>query len=179
MYEQTDGGVLVKKGLMARGRYHVFIDGEHVETKDNLIPKEGLLYLLKTGILGGAAQTNFYVAVFSGNVNPNTNWTGANFKTNATEIDNPSEGYSNATRPQWVPDTSTPANPVVGNLNSKATFDIACSSSLNISGAALLTDNTKGGTGGLLISAVRFTNVHTVNNGSTFQLGYEVELVDV
>jgi hypothetical protein len=178
-FEATDAGILLRGGLLARGKYHVFIDGEHVETTPNKIPAEGLIYLLKTGLLGEAQLTSFYLALFSGAVNPQDNWTAANFSANASEIVSPTEGYSNATRPQWVPDTTTPATPVVGNLASKATYNIVCTSSLNISGAALLSSNVKGGTTGTLISATRFDNVHTVNNGSTFQLGYEVELVDV
>lgn len=172
-YEMTKGGIL------ARGRYHLFIDGEHVETSSNLIPNEGLIYLLRTGLLGASQLSNFYLAIYSGAVNPQPNWTAANFASNANEITSPTEGYSNANRPQWVPDSTTPATPLMGNLAAKASFNIVCSSTLNISGAALLSSNIKGGTSGALISATRFENVHTVNNGSTFQLGYEVELVDV
>ena len=178
-YEETEGGILIGSSFLGRGKYHAFVDGVHVETTHNKIPKEALIYFLRTGLLGRSQVTQFYLALYSGAVSPSDNWTAANFASNASEITSSTEGYSNSTRPEWIPDTSTPTDPVVANLNTLATFDIVCSSSLNISGAALLTSSAKGGTDGVLISATRFNNVHTVNNGSTFQLGYEVELVDV
>lgn len=178
-YEMTEGGLLIGGSLRARGRYHTFIDGEAVELSDNKIPKEGLIYFLRVGLLGRSQLTNFYMALFSGAVNPADSWTAANFASNANEITSSTEGYSNSTRPQWVPDGTDPADPVIGNLNALATYDIVCSSTLDIAGAAVLSDSEKGGTSGTLISATRFDNVHTVNNGSTFQLGYEIELVDV
>ena len=68
---------------------------------------------------------------------------------------------------------------VIGNLSSKAVFTIVCTTSINISGAALLSSNTKGSTSaGTLASASRFGTVRTVNSGDAFELGYEVELID-
>ena len=176
-FEETDSGIIIG-GMRARGVYHAYVDGVYVGSQTNKVPKEGLIYFLKTGLLGDAQNTSFYLALFSGAVNPQDNWTAANFASNASEIVDSSEGYSNASRPQWVPDSTTLAEPVVGNLDNLASYDIVCSSSINISGAAVLTSSTKGGTSGVLISATRFENVHTVNDGSTFQLGYEIELID-
>jgi hypothetical protein len=67
---------------------------------------------------------------------------------------------------------------VIGNLANRAVFNITCTSTLNISGAALLSDNTRGGVSGVLISASRYGAVRVVNNGDSFELGYEVELTD-
>lgn len=176
-YEQTDGGILVKGGVMARGVYTARVDGEIVGRYHNLVPMEGLNYFLGVGMAGDAAATGFYMALFSGAVSPASNWTAANFAANATEITSSTEGYSNATRPQWIP--GAPASGVIDNAGNLATYNIVCTTSINIAGAAILTDSAKGGTAGKLISASRFDNVHTVNNGSTFELGYELELADV
>lgn len=170
---------MVVDSFTGRGTYFLFVDGELREVKHNKIPKEALIYFLRTGILNQSQLTAFYLALYSGAVNPQDNWTAANFSANANEIVSPTEGYSESTRPLWTPDSVAITEPIATNVNNLATYTIVASSTLNISGAALLSSSTKGGTSGTLISATRFDNVHTVNNGSTLQLGYEVELIDV
>jgi hypothetical protein len=179
-FTETDGGILIKSGgPMARGRYFTKIGGEIVTLGTNKVPLEGLKYFMNTGVKGGTAQTAFYMALFSAATNPLDSWTAANFTANATEIVSPTEGYSNATRPAWTPGDIAVSAAKVDNLAALATYNIVCTTSINISGAAILTSNVKGGTGGILISASRFDSPHTVNNGSTFELGYELELQDI
>lgn len=178
-YTETEGGILIKSSGFARGRYFTKIDGEIVTLGHNLVPLEGLKYYLSVGLKGATADTTFYMALFSAATNPLASWTAANFPANATEITSPTEGYSNATRPQWVAGDIAAASAKVDNLASLAAYNIVCTTSINISGAAILTANQKGGTGGKLLSAVRFDSPHTVNNGSTFELGYEIELQDI
>lgn len=172
----TDDGLLIKNAVLARGIYHPFIDGVAQKPQANLVPLEGLQYFLEAGLTGAAAHTSWYMAIFSGAVNPMANWTAANFTSNASEITSSTEGYSNANRPQWVPDAI--AGSTLGNLGSLAAYNIVCTTNINISGAAVLSSSTKGGTSGVLVSATRFDAVHTVNNGSTFELGYEIQLTD-
>lgn len=175
-FEATEGGLLIHRGILAVGRYTHSVNGEDVQVDHNLLPAEGIAYVLGAALGATAKITNFYLAVFSGNVNPASNWTAANFATNASEITSTTEGYSNATRPTWTPGSVTAG--VIGNLASKATFNIVCTTSVNISGAALLSSNTRGGTSGTLVSASRFATVRQVYTGDAFELGYEVELQD-
>ena len=176
LYRFSDGGILLNNAVMARGIYHPFIDGEYLGPQHNLVPLEGLQYFLQTGLNAGAAQTAWYLAIFSGAVSPAANWTAANFTANATEITSSTEGYSNATRPVWTPGAISGS--ILDNLDALATYNIVCTTSINIAGGALLSSDVKGGTTGTLVSAARFDSTHVVNNGSTFQLGYEVELTD-
>lgn len=175
-YRLTPEGLLLKGSVLARGTYDVWVDGDLVEVSHNLVPTEGLAYFLDTGLLQGAAAANFYMAIFSGAVSPAANWTAANFAANASEITSATEGYSNPTRPEWVPGAIVGSR--VDNLASRATFNIVCTTSIDIAGAAVLSDSAKGGTSGTLISATRYGSPHTVNNGSTFELGYAIELLD-
>lgn len=175
-FRLTDQGLLLADRVVARGIYHPYLDGKYLGAQPNLVPLEGLQYFLETGLAGNAALTSWYLALFSGAVNPVSTWTAANFTANASEIVSATEGYSNATRPQWTPGAISGSK--LGNLASLATYNIVCTTSINISGAALLSNSTKGGTTGILASATRFDQVHTVNNGSTFEVGYEVELTD-
>lgn len=175
-YQVTDDGLLLKNAVLARGVYHAFVDGDLVERKPNLVPLQGLQYFLEAGLTGATAHTMWYLAIFAGAVNPMANWTAANFASGASEITSATEGYSNANRPQWVPGSISGSK--LGNLSDLAAYNIVCTTNINIAGAALLSSNTKGGTSGVLVSATRFEAVHTVNNGSTFELGYEIELTD-
>lgn len=175
-YEVTSEGLLIHKGILARGRYIHSVNGADEQIDPNLIPAEGIEYILNSAMGALAKISTWYLAVFSGAVNPAANWTAANFAATATEITSGTEGYSNLTRPTWTP--AVASGGVIGNVASKATFTIACTTSINISGAALLSDSTKGGTSGKLASASRFGSVRQVYNGDSFELGYEVELTD-
>lgn len=175
-YEITDGGILIHRSALARGRYYHTVNGQDERVDPNLLPAEGIAYILGAALGGAAKLTSFYLAIYSGNVTPAANWTAANFHTNATEIVSQVEGYSNATRPQWTP--GPVANGVIGNLSTRATYNVVCSSSLNVAGAALLSDGQRGGTNGVLVSATRYASVRVINNGDAFEVGYEVELTD-
>lgn len=175
-FEQTSEGLLIHRSIMARGRYTHSVNGKDVQVDPNLIPAEGIAYILDSALGSTAKISAWYLAAFSGNVSPASNWTAANFATQATEITSTTEGYSNTTRPAWTPGNATAG--VIGNLSSKAVFNIVCTTSVNIAGAALLSSNVRGGTSGVLASASRFATVRQVYSGDAFELGYEVELQD-
>lgn len=175
-YEVVDGGILVHRTAFAHGRYYHTVNGQDERVDPNLLPAEGIAYILGSSLGSDAKLATFYLALYSGNVTPAANWTAANFRTNATEITSQTEGYSNATRPVWTPSSVTGG--VIGNLAARAVFNVVCSSSLNVAGAALLSDGTRGGTNGILASATRYSSVRVINNGDAFEVGYEVELTD-
>lgn len=175
-FETTPEGLLIHRSILARGRYTHSVNGKDERVDHNLIPAEGIAYILGAALGATSKITAWYLTVFSGAVNPAANWTAANFTANATEITSATEGYSNATRPAWTAGAVSAG--VIGNLASKATFNIVCTTSVNISGAALLSANTRGGTTGVLASASRFATVRQVYTGDAFELGYEVELQD-
>jgi hypothetical protein len=175
-YEVVDGGILIHRAALAHGRYYHTVNGQDERIDPNLLPAEGIAYILGASIGATAKLSNFYLAIYSGNVTPAANWTAANFHSNATEITSQTEGYSNATRPIWTPSSVTGG--VIGNLSTRATYNVVCSSSLNVAGAALLSDGTRGGTNGILVSATRYASVRIINNGDAFEVGYEVELTD-
>lgn len=176
-YEQTDEGLLIRKGVLARGKYTDYINGELVGETLNLVPAEGITYLLGAGIKGSSAISSWFLALYSGNVAPASNWAAANFVANASEITSSTEGYSQAARVAWVPG-SVVANKLT-NAAAAARFNVVCTSTLNVAGAALLSSQTKGGSTGTLMSATRYGNVRTLGNGDAYDLVYELELLDV
>jgi len=176
-FSVTDGGILIHNAIMANGVYTHSVNGEDVVRDSNLIPTEGIAHLLGVALGADAQITTWYLAVMSGAVTPVAGWTAANFAANASEITSNTEGYSDITRPVWTPGAVTGG--VIDNLAAKAVFNITCTTTINVSGAGLLSSSTKGGTTGVLLSATRFAAARTLNNTDAFQLGYEVEIQDV
>lgn len=175
-YRKTESGLLVHNSIMARGRYFHTVNGKDERIDHNLVPDAGILHILDVTLRNQTRFASWYIAPYAGAVTPAANWTAANFTANSSEIVSGTEGYSETTRPQWVPAAAAAGK--ISNLASKASFTIVCTGTLNINGAGLLSANAKGATSGVLISASRFGATRVVNNGDTWECGYEVELTD-
>jgi len=177
-WERHDAGhiVLPKARALIRGSYSLYSnDGERPESAHNLVTIQGLNYLLETALRGGPAQTQFYIALFGGAYTPQDDLTAADFAATAQEFVSPAEGYTEATRPIWQPGAS--ASGALDSSASMAGFTIASANMLTIRGAALLSDQTKGGTGGVLISVARFANDRQEADGNTLKVSYSVSIV--
>ena len=174
-YDVTDEGILFPRaGALASGEYFYDSNGANPESTANLLPTQGLNYLLETSLRNGAAHTQWYLAIFSGAYTPVSGVTAATFTSSATEITSASEGYTETTRRPW---TSVAASGgVTDNVADRAAFTIASANEITIRGAALLSDPVKGGTNGVLMSIARFANPRTESGGNIFNLGYRVRL---
>lgn len=167
-YEVSDTGIeFPKASVMLFGEYE-----DKYGITPNLITTEGLNHILSVALRDGSKLSNFYLALYSGNYTPTAALTAATFAATATEIVSGTEGYSNATRPQWSP--TAPAGGQIDNYTAKAEFNIVTASQVTIYGAALLSDAVKGSTSGVLISAARFASSRTEYNGNVYGLGYRV-----
>lgn len=162
--------------MKAIGRYTHWVNGEDPITEENLIPTEGLEHFLDVTLGGGSQLSNWYVALFEGNVTPAATWTAANFTSNSTENTSETEGYSGTNRGTWTPDAV--ASGKISNAGTPIQFTFAVTSPLVIYGAALLSAQARGATTGKLASAIRFASSRTLNNGDILQVTYEVELTD-
>lgn len=176
-YEVTDGGLLIKAGIdaLATGVYvHSVNGGQDLREDPNLLPDEGILHMLNVTFGATAKVPNWYLALFANQINPAPNWTAANFAATAGEITSSTEGYSNSTRPAF---TSSPAAAgQITNLAAKAAFNIVCTTSLNVEGAAMLSNSGKGSGAGVLASASRYSATRTLYNGDVYEVGYGVSL---
>lgn len=174
VFDQTEEGIYFPRhGFNISGEYIDRInDGPWVRTK-NLIPKEALIHLLNVGIGTKAKPAGAYLALFSGSTAPADNWTAVNFAAVAGEIVSLTEGYTNATRPQFIP-TDSINEKYVDNFANVARVTIATSSQLNVTGVALLTNNQRGGTTGVLLSATKYAAARVFQDGDTFDIGYRI-----
>ena len=172
-FEETEGGIyLPNQGLKASGEYFDRVNGGEWQTTQNLVVNEGLSHLLNVALGGKAKPAGYYLALFSGATAPAANWTAANFKDVSAEIVSMTEGYTNATRPRWA-STDTNTNSI-DNFASVAKVTIATSSQLTVTGAAMLTNNVRGGTSGTLISASKYTAPRVFQDGDEYEIGYRL-----
>lgn len=122
----------------------------------NIVVNQGLNYLLSTGFQAQAAQTAWYVGIFSGNYTPLATDTGATIAGNSTE----SAAYTSTTRPIWTPPAAVTTTQELDNGSSKATFTM--NASATIYGAFLCSSNVISGTSGVLFAASQFAASRSV-----------------
>lgn len=174
-FDLTDEGVYFpRQGVMAVGEYLDRINGGRWRVSQNLIVAEGLAHILNVAMGAKAKASGYFLALSSGTAAPASNWTAANYAANANEIVSMTEGYTGATRPAWTPGTANGGS--IDNMAAVASLTIATTSTLNVTGAAMLTNSARGGTTGVLISAVKYPAERTFQDGDTYDVGYRLSL---
>lgn len=132
---------------------------EHI----NLIPVEGLNYIVETALKNGTPVPAVYVGLFSGDYTPTALDTMATFPAAATE----STAYSSTTRP--VVTLGSVSNGAVDNTAAVNTFTGTTDGTL-IRGGFVSSSPTKGGTSGVLLSAVRFSTPKALDSGGRLEV---------
>lgn len=175
-FDVTKHGIYFpRQGVVANGEYFGRVNGgAWAKEGDNLIPTEGLAHILNVSLGTTAKPAGLYLALFSGATAPAANWGAASFAAVASEIVSQTEGYTAATRPVWTPVNTNTGS--IDNLASVASLTIATASQLNVTGAALLTNSTRGGTTGALVSASLYAAPRVFQNGDIYELGYRINL---
>lgn len=120
------------------------------ERVHNLVPTEGMNHILDVVLKSGAQKPNWYIALFEGDYTPTPTVTAANFTATATEC----VAYTELNRVPWVAGAISAG--ALDNVASPALFSFT--SNKTIYGAALISDNTKGGGIGTILSIVRFSS---------------------
>ncbi|WP_295978003.1 hypothetical protein [uncultured Variovorax sp.] len=175
IFDVTETGIAFPTlGAHAAGEYFDRVNGGAWQRTPNLIVTEGLAHILNVALGGKAKPAGAYLALFSGAAAPAPNWTAASFAAVASEIVSLTEGYTSPTRPVWTP-VDTAGNSI-DNMAAVATVTIATAGQLNVTGAALLTNNSKGGTTGALISATKYAAARVFQNADTYDIGYRLSL---
>ena len=176
-YERTGdarGLYFPKAKAFISGTYIHDVNGQDERADPNLLPDEGLMYLLTVGLYNGTKLPTWNLALYAANYTPLPGLTAASFPATASEITSNTEGYTEATRPIWTP--SAPSTNMIDNLANKAAFTIATASSLTVNGAALISEAAKGAVTGKLASATKFAAARTLYDTDVFNLAYRVQL---
>ena len=178
-FERDGDSVIIAGMARARGTFfHKLLNEpeDALVASRNLLVDEGILKQLGVMYYTDTKIANWYLTLFSGSATPTNTLNAANFAATMNEITSATEGFSNATRPQWTP--AAPAANVINNLAAKAQFNIVCATSIVVTGGALISDNARGGTTGTLSSASKFPSSRELFNGETFELGYQIALTN-
>lgn len=174
-YDITAQGIYFpNQQVLASGEYMLRTNGGDWEIEKNLVVTEGLAHLLNVSLGSKAKAAGYFLTLFSGTAAPAANWTAASFAATANEITSQTEGYSGATRPAWTP--ADTAGNTIDNFAAVTTFNIVTAGTLTVTGAALLSNNTRGGTTGVLVSASKYSTERTFQNGDAFDVGYRLSL---
>jgi hypothetical protein len=175
-FVRTLSGIILDKGVKLEGLYTHGVNGQDFVQECNLVPDAAILAILNTFYGSRSKDAAFYLAPFTGSSSPAAGWTAANFTANATENTSTSEGYSEVTRQAAT--FGSAASGEIDSYSSLASFSIVTASTVTFTGLGLLTSNTRGGTSGLLASAIKFGTGRALVNGDTFQAGYKATLTD-
>lgn len=124
----------------------------------NLVPIQGLNYLIATGLKQGVAFPNFYVGLFEGDYTPVPGDVMADFPANATELTAYTESQR---RPLVLGDV---ANGMVDNTASLARFT-GNTAGKQAMGGFISSAPVKGAGTGILMSAARFPSPRPLETG--------------
>ena len=149
----------MKENATASGVFTITCYGPNGQLKwedrlTNLVVNQGLQDMVAQYMAGAAYTATWYIGLYgSGATNDPAAGDTAASHAGWTEV----TPYSNATRPVCTFGTATTANPsVITNSASPAIYTI--NDTATVGGAFLISDNTKGGTSGVLFSASDFAS---------------------
>lgn len=132
------------------------------ETVHNLVPAEGLNYILGAATKGVTQTSNWYVGAYEGNYTPVGTDTAATFVASATE----STAYSETVRQTLT--LGTVSAGAADNSASPAQFTFTANKT--IYGGFISSSAAKGGTTGTLLSAVKFASAKTLAADDILQI---------
>lgn len=172
-YETTPEGIYFPaENTLAQGVFSVAKRGEADEFSENLVVNEGLDYILKAAVGETAGITNWYIALFTGDVTVVATWTAATFTATATEW----TSYDEAARQAWSKGSVVSAG--VDSFASKSSFTSSSDTQV-VRGAAMLSASAKSATSGTLLASSRFSSDKSLDTGEILDVGYGLQLTAV
>lgn len=150
------------------------VNGADRRVDPNLLPSEGLIDILKVYFKSGTQRTAFYLAPFSGNVDPTDSLDGATFTETQTEFTN----YSESARQAWTPPTGALADASIDNSASPGVFTVNADTQ-TVWGFGLLTTQAKSDTNGILVACSKFAAARTgLMTGDKLNVQYSFTATD-
>ena len=131
------------------------------ERIDNIIPNEGIAYMMSAAYLGGAQLTTWYIGLYKGEHTPVVTDTMATLLAAATE----STDYSGGARKTL---NGALANGVYSNINNPA--DFVFTAGVTIRGGFITNNSIFNNSSGILVSAVKFSTARVMATGETLRV---------
>ena len=130
---------------------------------ENLMPYEGIDYIIDSALRAGTQIPTFYVGLYEGAYTPRPEDLMSTFVGLATEC----ESYVEAARP--VLTLAQPANGETENSANKAVFTGSTNGKV-VAGGFISSSPVKGGATGVLVSAVRFPSPRPLDAGTILRV---------
>lgn len=136
----------------------------------NTVVNEGLDHILDVVFHAGSQIGTWYIGIFEGDYTPVAGDTAGTITANSTE----STAYDEATRVEW--NEAAPSGQSIDNSANRAQFTM--NASKTIYGAFLVSNSTKSGTTGTLMSASRFSASRSVVASDQLLITYTFTAAD-
>lgn len=135
----------------------------------NLVPQSGVDHFAALLRGNGPLISSWYVGLFEGNFVPDDDTTSSDLPSNAVEF----TGYSESARPAWthVYDGTS----VIDNNGTRATFTVT--SEKTVYGGFLVSNSSKGGNSGVLLSIARFSSPDELRVDDEYKITAGITLV--
>lgn len=148
-----DGRIMVPgAGIYVGGVFDVNVNGRDRILSPNLLSTEGLIDILNVYFKQGSQRTAFYMAPFSGNVDPTGALTAANFTATQTEF----TAYAEGTRGAWTPPAGSLGTASIDNIAAPAAFTINADAQTVWGFAMIAGASAKSATTGALVACTKF-----------------------
>lgn len=133
----------------------------HTETVHNLVPDEGIEYLLRGALLSGTPIVAWYIGIYEGDYVPTPDVTAVNVASASVEC----SAYTSTSRPAW---TGAYTAGTADNSASRAEFTMNLDKS--VYGAFLISNASKGSNTGTLLSIARFTSPKNLESADILRI---------
>lgn len=140
------------------------------EVSTNLIPVEGINYLLNAGLKGGAQLGAWYMGIYENNYTPQASDVSATFPGGGFAGE--CTAYDEVSR---VPVTL--GDVAAGAVASTANATFTANATKTVYGGFLSSSSAKGGLTGVLVSAVKFGSAKTLQAGDVLSVSASLSIV--
>lgn len=171
-YDKTDAGLFIP-GMHATvgGVFDHWLNHADHQVDPNLVPTQGLDWVLSVLVKNSTPVATWYIAPFEGNYTPAAGLTAATFTATATEF----TSYDEAARVEF--NEGAVSGGSVSNSANKADFTISTGvTNKALYGVALLSASAKSATTGTILAATRFAATRLVNATDVLTVQYTLTL---
>lgn len=165
------------EGLKAGGYFTVrhYRDGKLLDTivSENIVVDEGLTHILDVALSGGTQDTTWFIGIYKNNYTPVAGDVASTFA-GAGVANEISTEVDETTRPAWT--EAGVSSKSITNSASPAVF--TANTTVSAYGAFMISDNTMGGTSGVLMAASKFPAVRNLLNTDVLNITYTLTIAD-
>lgn len=169
-----EGVILPTGGVGVAGTYFTRKNDEPIQIDHNTVTTQWLNHLLEVSFNNATRFITWYMTLIEPGNTVNETWTPGTIQSNNAENTSQTEGYNSSTRLEFQ--TGNASSGEMDNTANPTIFTINSNSTVNIGGIAILSDNTRGGSSGILASITNLASTRQFQDGDTYEVAYRLRL---